>query len=77
MGRAAGRSWPAARHECCPDGSAVRTFAPLTAGVNAAVRPVHDRTPVLPDSGDLGRWPDTAVAPADLLALLRPPPTMP
>jgi putative SOS response-associated peptidase YedK len=38
-----------------PDGSAVGTCALLTAGSNAVVRPVHDRMPVLLDSGDFGR----------------------
>jgi putative SOS response-associated peptidase YedK len=35
---------------------------------------LHDRMPVLLDSGHFGRWLDPAAAPADLLALLRPAP---
>ena len=44
----------------------------LTTGPNEAVRPVHDRMPVILPQEDRERWLDPAATPGELKALLRP-----
>jgi putative SOS response-associated peptidase YedK len=54
------------------DEEPVETCAILTTEANAAVRPVHDRMPVILDAQDFGAWLDPRTPAAELHALLRP-----
>jgi putative SOS response-associated peptidase YedK len=51
-----------------------RTFAIVTTRANAVVAALHDRMPVILDDRDADRWMFSTTPPAELKALLAPPP---
>lgn len=55
-----------------PDGAVVRSFAIITSQANAALRPIHDRMPVILRRENEAEWLDPGAAPADLSRLLVP-----
>ncbi len=57
-----------------PAGEAVETFGFVTTDASPDVLPVHDRMPVLLDPAAWPLWLDPKTPPADLQALLKPPP---
>jgi putative SOS response-associated peptidase YedK len=55
------------------EGEPVESCAILTTTANAVMAPIHERMPVILDPGDFPAWlGETAAAPADVAALLRP-----
>ncbi|MCW5939539.1 MAG: SOS response-associated peptidase [Fimbriimonadaceae bacterium] len=54
-----------------PDGY-LETCTIITTEANDAVRPIHDRMPVVIDQVDYGQWLDTAARPESLMPLLAP-----
>jgi putative SOS response-associated peptidase YedK len=60
-------------HWQSPDGSEIESVTLLTTAANDAVRPLHDRMPVIIAPADYGLWLDTAVQKAEgVQHLLRP-----
>lgn len=51
------------------------TFAILTTSANADVRAIHDRMPLLIDSGDYALWLDRGADEAELTSLMEPAPS--
>ena len=54
------------------DGEAIDTFTIVTTEANAAMRPLHDRMPVILAPGDWWAWLNGATAADQVQALLRP-----
>ncbi|NMG17690.1 SOS response-associated peptidase [Aromatoleum bremense] len=54
------------------DGEPLDTFVIVTTAANAAMRPLHDRMPVILAPEDYGLWLDGTTAPDQVQALVRP-----
>lgn len=54
------------------DGESLDTFTIVTTAANAAMRPLHDRMPLILAPEDYGAWLDSATAPGQVQALVRP-----
>lgn len=54
------------------DAEPVHSFCILTTGPNPAMRPIHDRMPVILEGDEREAWMDPEAPPANLQALMRP-----